>query len=76
MLQRPERFDGLVIVDGITETSGQATDHSAVRHAYDAYVHAFVEACVPEPDSEHLKRWGRKILMRADPESAARMLVA
>ena len=64
---------GLVIVDGITETSGQTTDQSAVRHAYGAYVDAFVEACVPEPDSEHIKRWGRQILMRADPESAARM---
>ena len=73
-LQQPERFVGLVIVDGITETSGQTTDQSAVRHAYDAYVDAFVEACVPEPDSEHIKRWGRQILMRADPESAARML--
>ena len=72
-LQRPERFVGLVIVDGITETSGQASDQSAVRHAYDAYVQGFVEACVPEPDSEHIKRWGRQILMRADPESAARM---
>ncbi len=72
-LQQPERFMGLVIVDGITETSGQTTDQSAVRHAYGAYVDAFVEACVPEPDSEHIKRWGRQILMRADPESAARM---
>ena len=72
-LLQPERFVGLVIVDGITETSGQATDQSAVRHAYGAYVEAFVEACVPEPDSEHIKRWGRQILMRADPESAARM---
>ena len=64
---------GLVIVDGVTETSGEATDQSAVRHAFDAYVEAFVEACVPEPDSEHIKRWGRQILLRADPESAARM---
>jgi pimeloyl-ACP methyl ester carboxylesterase len=73
VLQQPERFVGLVIVDGVTETSGEATDRSAVRHAYDAYVHGFVEACVPEPDSEHVKRWGRQILMRADPETAARM---
>ncbi len=72
-LQSPERFAGLVIVDGITETSGEATDHSAVRQAYDAYVEAFVAACVPEPDSEHLKRWGRQILLRADPDAAARM---
>jgi pimeloyl-ACP methyl ester carboxylesterase len=72
-LQQPERFAGLVIVDGMTETGGVATDQSAVRLAYDAYVEAFVEACVPEPDSDHIKRWGRQILLRADPESAARM---
>jgi pimeloyl-ACP methyl ester carboxylesterase len=73
ILQQPERFTGLVIVDGITETSGETTDHSVVRDAYDAYVEAFVDACVPEPDSDHLKRWGRQILMRADADAAARM---
>jgi pimeloyl-ACP methyl ester carboxylesterase len=35
---------------------------------------AFVERCVPEPDQEHIKAFGRKILLRAEPESAARML--
>jgi pimeloyl-ACP methyl ester carboxylesterase len=73
VLQRPDRFDGLVLVDGLTETSGQATDHSAVRDGYRDYVRAFVDACTPEPDSEHLRRWGRQILLRADPDAAARM---
>jgi pimeloyl-ACP methyl ester carboxylesterase len=73
-LRQPGRFEGLVIVDGVCETSGQATDRSAVRHNYDAYVSAFVDACIPEPGSEHLRRWGRQILMRADPDAAARML--
>lgn len=73
VLRQPERFEGLVIVDGIVETSGEATDHSSVRDGYDAYVRAFVDACTPEPDSEHLRRWGRQILMRADPDAAARM---
>lgn len=73
VLQQPERFQGLVIVDGITATTGEVTDRSAVRDDYEAYVTAFVEACVPEPDCDHLKRWGHQILMRADPEAAARM---
>lgn len=34
---------------------------------------AFVAACVPEPDSEHLRRWGEQILLRTDPEAAAQM---
>jgi pimeloyl-ACP methyl ester carboxylesterase len=73
VLRQPDRFDGLVLVDAVTETSGVPTDHSAVRDDYEAYVHAFVDACVPEADSEHLRRWGRQILLRADPDAAARM---
>ena len=37
-------------------------DTTSVRADYLAYVAAFVDACVPEPDSEHLRRWGRQIL--------------
>jgi pimeloyl-ACP methyl ester carboxylesterase len=29
---------------------------------------------VVEPDSDHLKRWGRNLLLRAEPGSAARLL--
>ena len=72
-LEQPDRFAGLVIVDGVCETSGIPQDRSAVRDHYADYVTGFVNACVPEPDSEHIKRWGRQILMRADPEAAARM---
>ena len=74
VLRQPARFEGLVLVDGVTETSGQVTDHSAVRDGYDSYVPAFVDACIPEPGSEHLRQWGRQILMRADPDAAAGML--
>jgi pimeloyl-ACP methyl ester carboxylesterase len=73
-LERPDRFAGLVIVDGVTATSGTANDHAQVRAGYSSYVSGFVDACVPETDSDHLRRWGRQILLRADPESAARML--
>ena len=73
VLRRPDRFEGLVLVDAVTETSGEATDRSPVRDDYAAYVHAFVDASAPEADSEHLRRWGRQILLRADPDAAARM---
>ena len=43
------------------------------RSDYPATVRAFVDACVPEPDSGHVKRWARQILLRADPEAAARV---
>lgn len=78
VLHQPERFTGLVLVDGVpaarAETSRPLIDGS--RRDYPATVAAFVDACVPEPDSEHLRRWGRQILLRADAEAAARMLEA
>ena len=43
------------------------------RSDYPSTVRAFVDACVPEPDSQHIRRWGRQILLRAEPEAAARM---
>ncbi len=73
VLRQPARFEGLVLVDGIPATSGEREDHSDVRDHYEASVSAFVDACTPEPDSDHVRRWGRQILMRADPEAAARM---
>ena len=74
VLADPERFLGLVLFDGVPAMVGTAPDTSQIRGDYAAYVHDFVEACVPEPDSEHVKRWGRQILLRADPEAAARMI--
>ena len=73
-IAQPDRFRGLVIVDGINATAGSSGPADPVRADYRAYVEAFVDACVPEPDSDHLRRWGRQILDRSDPEAAARML--
>jgi pimeloyl-ACP methyl ester carboxylesterase len=76
VLREPSRFDGLVLVDGVPAANEARSSPlaSGSRTDYPATVHAFVEACVPEPDSEHLKRWGRQILLRAEPEAAARIL--
>ena len=76
VLQRPERFDGLVLVDGVPAANRerQSALVNGSRANYPATVRAFVDACVPEPDSEHLRAWGRQILLRADPEAAARIL--
>lgn len=74
-LQRPDRVSGLVLVDGV-RSAGSSPPHPMIkgcRTDYPATVHRFVDACVPEPDSEHIRRWGRQILLRADAEAAARM---
>jgi pimeloyl-ACP methyl ester carboxylesterase len=41
-----------------------------LRSNYRATIERFVQLCVPEPDSEHIKEWGRKLLARASPEAA------
>lgn len=73
--QQPQRFQGLVLVSSASEVTREATVHlvEGSRADYRATVTAFVEAAAPEPDTDHLKRWGRDILMRADPENAARL---
>lgn len=71
-LAAPERFDGLVLVDAVTATPDFG-EQTAVRSAYPRYVSQFIAASVPEPDSAHIARWGSQILLRAEPEAAARM---
>lgn len=72
----PDRFAGLVLLDGAPAANRerQGALVAGSRADYPATVHAFVDACVPEPDSEHFRSWGRQILLRADPEAAARIL--
>ncbi|HEV7642027.1 MAG TPA: alpha/beta hydrolase [Gaiellaceae bacterium] len=74
--QSPNRFDGLVLSapspTGRSEGGGGFAD--ACRADYPAAVAGFVSACFPEPDSDHVKRWARNILLRAEPEQAARII--
>ena len=73
--ERPERFEGLVLVSGAPMVTPESTGAlvAGARANYPATARAFVDACVPEPDSEHIRRWGRQILARAEPEAAARL---
>jgi len=72
----PNRFTGLVLVDPAEAVFNdrRAMLAAGSRADYPATVQAFIERCVPEPDSEHVKRWGHDILLRAEPEQAARLL--
>jgi pimeloyl-ACP methyl ester carboxylesterase len=75
-VRAPDRFDGLVLSapsrTGRSERRGGFAD--ACRADYPAAVDQFVSLCFPEPDIDHVKRWARNILLRAEPEQAARML--
>jgi pimeloyl-ACP methyl ester carboxylesterase len=54
--------------------SDQSPFARALRADFGATLAGFVDACVPEPDSAHLKRWGRQILGRAEPDAALALL--
>ncbi|MEZ4224752.1 MAG: alpha/beta hydrolase [Polyangiaceae bacterium] len=74
--RRPERFDGLVLVSAPPSIDARTTGAlvAGSRTDYPRTVAAFVRQCLPESDSEHLARWGRHLLGRAEPEAAARLL--
>ncbi|MCB9689476.1 MAG: alpha/beta fold hydrolase [Alphaproteobacteria bacterium] len=74
--RHPDRFEGLVLVSTPPFVDEASTAALVVgsRADHPRTVDAFVRRCLPEPDSEHLVRWGRHLLGRADPEAAARLL--
>lgn len=72
-LRRPERISGLVLVDGLYHRHippEQDAFLKGLQTNYPPTLDWFVVTCVPEPDSEHLRRWGRQILRRASQEAA------
>ena len=72
-LKYSQRITKLVIVDGYYfGNTPNARDPflAGLKSNYSATLDAFVAACVPEQDSDHIKHWGRQILNRATPEAA------
>jgi len=73
-LKDPGRITRLVIVDGLYHRSVVSEDSdtflNGLRVAYSATLDRFIDLCIPEPNCEHIKRWGRQILDRASQESA------
>ncbi|MEO6063539.1 MAG: alpha/beta hydrolase [Thermoflexales bacterium] len=72
-LRHPARIAGLVLVDAMFYRAPMAQESPFViglRTAYAETLGRFVAACVPEPDSEHLRAWGIKILSRATSAEA------
>jgi 3-oxoadipate enol-lactonase len=72
-LKNPQRITGLVIVDGMyfRDTPKEKDLFlMGLKKAYPMTLDRFVEACVSEPDSDHIKRWGRQIIDRASQDAA------
>lgn len=73
----PQRVTGLVLVSaGIDYTPDDAVIRfvQGLRHAFDATLEAFVDLCLPEDDSGHLRLWLRDIIARTGGERAAQLV--
>lgn len=79
-LREPERYSGLVIVDGgwMQPKAGGVADAliAGCRANYRATIDAFVDNCVIESDGDDARHWARQIVYRSDGESAAQLLEA
>lgn len=72
-LRQPERFTGLVLANSMDFRYGAQTNHpflTMLENNYEAALDFFAAACIPETNSDHIKRWGRQILNRASPKAA------
>ncbi|MCB9452563.1 MAG: alpha/beta hydrolase [Anaerolineaceae bacterium] len=73
-LRRPERISALVLVDSLDlrglPPAGEDRFLLGLTHDYPRALEGFIQACVPEADSEPIKHWGRHILNRASQEAA------
>ncbi len=79
VLQQPDRFAGLVLVDALMHNADNGSNTGFIQGLktnYTATIGGFVDACVPEtePNSTEIRSWGRKILARATSESAIRLI--
>ncbi|MBF6614106.1 MAG: alpha/beta hydrolase [Chloroflexi bacterium] len=83
-LLHPERFEGLVLMNGAAGVqlpgvnpppapSASLPSQSWPGSNYSERLRWFIEQCTPEPDVEHIRRWGHDILLRAEPEAADRL---
>lgn len=77
VLEQPERFAGVVIVNGHAwgfDTPEARRFARGLREHFDETVAFFVQLVFPEADSDHLKAWLRDIIARTGPEAAARIV--
>ena len=79
-LRHPERFDGLILMNGygeVAEPDGSTPPRVApsrwLGETHPDRLRWFAERCVPEPDSQHIRRWAVNILSRSSAEAAERI---
>jgi pimeloyl-ACP methyl ester carboxylesterase len=77
--RHPERVAGLVLVDGFAPKGERGENDSLpqqLRADFAGFIDGFVDACLPDPDGDDLRHWGRQILNRSTPEHAIALYLA
>lgn len=81
-VKHPERFEGLVLLNGHGEVRDPALPVAPrvppskwPGNSHEDHLRWFVERCTPEPDVEHVRRWGMHILSRSPQEVADRLFM-
>lgn len=75
-LQRPERFNGLVLVDGLyyrPAPDGEDPFVTGLKHNFEETIRQFVDKSVTDSTGEAIRRWGRQILMRSPQDAAIQL---
>ena len=76
-LKHPERVSALVLVDGLVQNDTPAEKDvfmAKLQANFLGTLQGFINACLPDPNDAHLRRWGMQMLTRATPESAMQLL--
>lgn len=81
VLRHPERFEGLILMNGTGEVQlpGATPTPRVPPSRWPGETHRdrlkwFIDRSTPEPDVEHVRRWGVNILSRAAPEAAEKIM--
>ena len=77
VLHQPERFSGVVIINGHAwgfDTPDARRFVRGLREHFDQTVEFFVQVVFPEADSDHLKAWLADIITRTGADAAARIV--
>ncbi|MBV9544327.1 MAG: alpha/beta hydrolase [Chloroflexi bacterium] len=81
VLRDRTRFEGLVLMNGAAGVRPPDAGPPPPRRPpstwpgedHAARMRWFIEQCTPEPDVEHIRRWGHHFLLRAEPTAADRL---
>jgi pimeloyl-ACP methyl ester carboxylesterase len=73
----PDRVDALVLMAGgfdYTPTERTTRFVAGLRHHFEPTLHGFVDLCLPEDDTGHLRRWLRAVIARTGSERCAALV--